>query len=151
MNLFNASFQKEMGQINIQRFEKYISVEPNSGCWLWTGAWSKSGYGSFRVENKSQNAHRVAYKLYLGPLKNGMMIDHICRNRACVSPDHLRQVTPRQNILENSMSISAISAKRNCCKRGHVYVPGSFRITANKRVCKLCRESWPSETRKAAE
>lgn len=69
------------------------------GCWTWTGALTGNGYGLFRVADKPTNvrAHRYSYAIANGPIPDGMHIDHVCRNRACVNPTHLRLATKKQN------------------------------------------------------
>lgn len=69
----------------------------NAGCWRWTAA-TRGGYGIFGLRRASTvSAHRLAYEMLVGPIPEGMQIDHICRNRSCVNPRHLHVVTHRQN------------------------------------------------------
>jgi hypothetical protein len=86
----------------IDRIYSRIHPEPNTGCWLWSGAHSASGYGTARFpvngKNKVQNAHRVVYSIERGPIPDGLCLDHICRNPACVNPDHLEIVTYSENV-----------------------------------------------------
>ena len=78
--------------------ERFWSKVDKSGqCWDWTATIHKTGYGSFRFKGKIALAHRVAFELSKGPIPEGMQIDHTCRQRACVNPDHLRPVTNKQN------------------------------------------------------
>ncbi len=70
-----------------------IMPEPNSGCWFWLGALSR-GYGSL----KNARAHRVAYEMTIGPIPEGLVIDHLCRVTSCVNPDHLEAVTQAENV-----------------------------------------------------
>lgn len=72
-------------------------VAKGEGCWEWTGHRSEKGYGKTRFQGKEQQAHRVTWHLTNGPISEGMQIDHVCRNRACVRPSHLRMVTNKQN------------------------------------------------------
>jgi hypothetical protein len=93
-------------------------VEKTDTCWLWTGATTKKGgegYGQIAISGKIKApAHRVSYELARGPIQEGMFLDHICMNKLCVNPDHLREVTPKQNS-ENlpSRSPRNISGHRN--------------------------------------
>lgn len=81
----------------VVRFWSY--VDKSEGCWNWTGS-KTSGYGNIRHEGRGLYAHRISYEFAHGPIPDGMVIDHICHNPACVNPAHLQAVTHRQN-LEN--------------------------------------------------
>jgi hypothetical protein len=72
--------------------------EPNSGCWLWTGAVSSEGYAVFEVAGKQVRAHRFSYERYRGKIPGDLTIDHLCRVRCCVNPNHLEVVTIQENI-----------------------------------------------------
>lgn len=74
--------------------------EPNSGCWLWMGALAATGYGVIGLGARSEGvdlAHRVSYRLHCGEIPTGLDLDHLCRTRCCVNPDHLEPVTRRVN------------------------------------------------------
>lgn len=105
-----------------ERFDAKWTPEPNTGCWLWIDAipLKQNGYGRINVFRKGpQRAHRIAWELYRGPIPRGLVVDHICRVRSCVNPDHLRVVTRRQNALENTTSSAAERARQTHCKHGH--------------------------------
>jgi endogenous inhibitor of DNA gyrase (YacG/DUF329 family) len=68
-----------------------------SDCWLWTGS-TRGGYGRFKIATVTQEAHRASYELYVGPIPDGLQLDHLCRNRSCINPAHLEPVTCAENI-----------------------------------------------------
>lgn len=125
-----------------ERFDAKWIPEPNTGCWLWTGCVDEPGYGHFssRRVDQTSRAHRWAWMLYRGPIPKGFFIDHICRVRSCVNPDHLRVVTPRVNSLENSVSLAVVNAAKTHCKHGHAFDRANTRPDDNgNRVCRACR------------
>lgn len=73
------------------------SVDPESGCWVWSGAVNASGYGSKALGGTSTTAHRWVWERTVGPIGDGMQLDHLCRNRLCVNPEHMEPVTPTEN------------------------------------------------------
>lgn len=84
----------------IERFMAKVSPEPNTGCWLWAGAMQSRGYGFFTLPaGKMILAHRYAYEFFRGLIAPGMQIDHVCRLKACVNPDHLEVVAQSENML----------------------------------------------------
>ena len=92
-----------------ERFEKKISYEPMSGCWLWVGATYRNGYGEIGGGGKFGRtllAHRVAWELSNGPIPTGLYIDHLCHNILCVNPSHLRLATPGENMHNSCIPIT---------------------------------------------
>lgn len=84
------------------RFYDRIMVDVNSGCWLWTGALGKLGYGNLEYERKCYAAHRLSYEIHHGPIPDGMYVLHSCDMRYCVNPDHLRAGTQLQNVQDTT-------------------------------------------------
>lgn len=137
-----------------ERFETKYIPEPNSGCWLWTGGATSAGYGIIYTGNsgelpKSTTAHRIAYLLFKGPIPDGLEIDHLCRVRSCVNPDHLEAVSHRVNLFRGK-SISSIHSRLTHCPKGHPYSDDNLYVH-NKtgwRQCRICR-SHHSRNRKS--
>jgi hypothetical protein len=113
-----------------------------SGCWLWTGARLVTGYGSVGVPgrgDKSQSAHRYVYTRLVGEIPAGLHIDHLCRVRCCVNPEHLEPVTQQEN---NRRAASFKASNRTHCRNGHEATPANT-ITRNHngkpvRWCRIC-------------
>lgn len=85
-------------RFKIEPLENKYVVDKNTGCWIWIrGGW-KSGYAGFTKNNKHYRAHRYLYEIYKGKIEKGMVIDHLCRNRKCVNPDHLEAVSIKENV-----------------------------------------------------
>lgn len=117
-------------------------IAPNpSGCWEWVGArtgGTTGGYGSIRIEPGSGprvGAHRLVYEILIGRVPDGRELDHLCRNRGCVNPDHLEPVTHRENLLRGE-TIIAIQAARTRCPQGHRY---DYADRRGWRGCRRCR------------
>ena len=78
----------------------WAKVKKTDGCWLWTGWKNDRGYGNFEVDStRTVKAHRFAYEVLVGPIPDGLTLDHLCRNPSCVNPEHLEPVTLRENIM----------------------------------------------------
>lgn len=99
-------------------FDERISPCPTTGCWLWLRAVHTQGYGVFGGLNRTTRyAHRAFWEAANGHIPKGLVIDHICRNRLCVNPDHMRVVTRRENNVHNSDSMAALWASRQSCHK----------------------------------
>lgn len=113
-------------------------VDKSKSCWEWHSDGSK-GYGRFALYGRMEQAHRVAWELVKGPIPSGMQIDHICRNRLCVNPDHLEPVTAKVNYLRG-VGVGAINARKTTCHRGHPLAGDNICQTElPRRKCRECR------------
>ena len=115
--------------------------EPNTGCWLWSGSGTINGYGQITIGKHKQMAHRLSYEAFVGPVPSGLVLDHICRQRWCVNPEHLEPVTQRVNTLRGK-TLPAVNAAKTHCKRGHEFTPENlYASISGKRICKACKRA----------
>jgi len=123
-----------------ERFWDKVTADPNSGCWLWAASLSRDGYGQFAPKrNALAGAHRYSYELHVGPIPKGLEIDHLCRVRSCVNPDHLEPVTPKENILRGT-GLAAVNARKTHCRNGHKLSGENLYVTPDgRRDCRICR------------
>jgi hypothetical protein len=113
-----------------------VAVDGESGCWLWQGALRPDGYVQMRAGSPSRlvYAHRASYEEFVGPIPEGLTLDHLCRMRHCVNPEHLEAVTHRENCLRGT-GVSAVAATRTTCPRGHAYDAVGAK---GERSCSTC-------------
>lgn len=132
---FNALFGSEKAP---QRFWAKIVVAEN-GCWNWTGSKAR-GYATIKMSGKMKYAHRVSYEMLIGPVPDGMVMDHLCRNPPCVNPAHLEPVTFSENVLRGVAGErkKEIAARRTHCAHGHEWTPENTLWYGRGRRCKMC-------------
>lgn len=138
-------------KISEKEFLKKVDVA--KGCWTWKGAISASGYGTMMLLGKTTLAHRISYELFKGKIPAGMVIDHKCKNKVCVNPQHLRVVTHKQNTLENSNSLPAVNAQKTHCEHGHPLKGENLIIRIRDdgrkmRACRICSRGWWRESKR---
>jgi hypothetical protein len=119
---------------SIDRFWHSIT-KAESGCWEWNGSMNAYGYGTISV-GKNQMAHRFAWEKLKGTIPTGLQIDHLCRNRKCVNPDHLEPVEQKLN-MARGVCPSAINAVKKFCKRGHS-LDDALITPKGHRTCRIC-------------
>ena len=108
-------------------------VDETTACWQWQGSLFCKGYGYTTRRGRDERAHRVTYELVNGPIPDGLVIDHLCRNRGCVNPAHMEVVTSRENTLRGD-TLAAKQAARTTCPRGHEY----DYFHGGRRYCRTC-------------
>lgn len=115
-----------------ERIER--KIEKSGNCWTWSAAKTGEGYGGVWLNGRMVLAHRAVFEALEGPIPDGMTLDHLCRNRACVNPQHLEVVTRGANVLRG-VGVTAMQARQETCVRGHLF---SHRDTNGKRACRTC-------------
>jgi hypothetical protein len=120
------------------------------GCWEWAGAHNRDGYGTAYTGTRPLGAHRVIYELLVGPIPEGLTIDHLCRNRGCVNPSHMEPVPKRVNLLRG-VGVGALHAAKTHCVHGHPFDAENTRITSRGRVCRQCHRERERKYRSATQ
>lgn len=111
----------------------YVNKDINAPCWQWIGATTHRGYSKITINYKTYLAHRVIYEHFKGPILEGLQIDHVCKNKLCVNPEHLETVTPTENVRRYTTTITH-------CKEGHSLSGDNLYMTPDgRRNCKACR------------
>jgi hypothetical protein len=130
-----------------ERMQNKIVLEPclipglDPVCWTWTAAVTSKGYGSTCHQGHSVSTHRLAYELLIGPILDGLQIDHLCRNTRCCNPAHLEPVTARVN-MQRARAVTV-------CTRGHEYTPENtiWKKHGTRRNCRTCVNQWQRDYR----
>lgn len=122
----------------MERFWNKVDLTAPNGCWMWTAAIDRHGYGKFWLGGRTVRAHRFSYESLVGPIPGGLELDHLCRVRACVNPTHLEPVTHRENTLRGD-TLTARHAAKTHCLRGHPYDEANTYVTPDgRRNCRAC-------------
>lgn len=125
----------------IDRFLAKVEITPS--CWLWRGAMDGKGYGNFGAgETGTVKAYKWAFEFYRFVVPEGFELDHLCRNRACVKPDHLEPVTHQVNMSR---------ARKTHCPAGHTYNRDNTWIGDGERHCRICDRDRKRAKRLARE
>lgn len=134
-----------------ERFWPKVKKAGPDECWEWLASKGK-GYGHFTLESgRSIQAHRFSYGLVNGPVPEGLVLDHLCRNRGCVNPAHLEPVTIGENVLRG-VGASAQNARKTHCYRGHEFTEENTQYRSGPRpgrACRTCAREQERERRAA--
>jgi len=132
-------------------------IQKTDGCWLWLGSIRADGYGSISINHRTTFAHRAVYECFVGPIPDGLTLDHLCRNRACVRAEsnpettHLEAVTKKVNFQRGNAlrdysktkwnSHNRPDAERIQCVHGHPWIPENVWINQGKSYCLTCKRA----------
>lgn len=116
----------------IERLMAKVEVDGETQCWVFTGSRQSFGHGLIRVGERVERAHRVSYEHHVGPIPDGLTIDHLCRNPPCVNPAHLEAVPLAENTRRGF-------AAREQCRNGHNYADAGWQVWPDgRRMCAVC-------------
>jgi|GEM_PF-5842091 len=107
-------------------------------CWLWTAGCSTDSYGRFNPNGETQQAHRVVYKLLIGPIPSGKVLRHMCHVTLCVNPWHTVPSTDKENLYDSDITWAVINARKTTCPNGHPYDAVKNCVDGKRRRCSIC-------------
>lgn len=119
-----------------------VRIDPDTDCWLWAGDLSTNGYGQVKpAGQKRRFVHRASYEVFVGPIPDGLVIDHLCRVTSCINPQHLEPVTSAENVRRGLRG--ALRVWPTHCKQGHEMSEGNYYVRklrngSEGRQCKVC-------------
>jgi hypothetical protein len=120
-----------------ERLAKRKQIDPETGCWVYTGHRDADGYGKIWIAGKTCRVHRVSYQLLIGPIPPGLQLDHLCRVRPCFNPAHLEPVTNEENSRRSGLN----QRPRTHCPRGDEYTEeNTYRDRKGYGSCRTCRK-----------
>jgi len=148
-------FNMKISKLDIDRIKAKTIINRQSECWIYSGATAR-GYGRVWINGKLGIAHRIAYEFFVGPIPDGLQIDHVrargCISRACWNPRHLELVTNHENILRGNRNQNR---GKTHCKSGHTFEGNNLIVTRDgRRQCRECHRRWQrkcNQTRRPAD
>lgn len=131
--------QKRVYQQSIRWILDRVEIDEN-GCWIWQNALYPTGYGACGDNRGGGYAHRASWEIANGAIPEGLTLDHLCRVRACVNPDHLDPCTLGENVMRSPIALAAINARKTHCVNGHAFDDDNTRFVGpnRHRKCRAC-------------
>lgn len=138
-------------QARVTERMKVVNRGFDTPCWVSNRAMQPNGYTKIGHNGRTFLTHRIAYEAFVGPIDEGLVIDHLCRVRACVNPDHLEAVTTRENLVRGE-TVTALEVAQTHCHRGHLLDGLNLYMRPDRlgRVCRACGRDRAREARRAA-
>jgi hypothetical protein len=130
------------------RFWPKVDRRGPDECWPWLAARDNHGYGQMTVDYKRKKAHRLAYELLMGPIPEGLSLDHLCRHPWCVNPAHLQPVCHAENVRRGAAGIKVLlrAQLQTHCKNGHEFTDeNTYLPPSGRRVCRACQNQWQKD------
>lgn len=136
---------------NFKAIDKLLSnfcVDENS-CWVWARGTTKHGYSTLYVDGADHYGHRLSYELFVSDIPKGHELDHLCRNRACINPEHLESVLPETNRGRGEWYIE-VNRRKTTCPYGHPYSGNNLILNTNHRggPHRVCRECYSARQKR---
>lgn len=143
----------------LDRFHSKYEQGADDECWEWSGTMYSNGYGMFALSRNGSSkvkyalAHRYSYEVRVGEVPEGLVLDHLCRNRGCINPGHLEPVTTRENLVRGEGFVGVQSRRTHCLRKGHPLSGENLYVSPKGgRGCRKCRTEQANacRARKAA-
>lgn len=119
------------------------TVKDQSGCWLWQGRLNARGYATFKINGQNVGVHRWAYETYRGTIPDNLVLDHLCKVKSCVNPDHLEVVTLEEN--------NRRARRTHCLRAQHPLTEENIIILSGNRACRLCHQARSAKYRERSD
>lgn len=144
--IYNINLEAAVRDLPASLRNKIAIPDNLEACWLWKRSRQPSGYGQVRWNGTTDVAHRVIYKLLVGPISKDLHLDHLCQEPGCCNPNHLEPVTFRENLRRGRLSIVDLKRQKTHCDKGHLLDGKDYR---GRRHCTICqRQRWKMASRK---
>ncbi len=140
IQVFDREFQyrDEFDQSLVLKFLSFVDFRGENGCWIWIGGRMPQGYGIFCYDARSHAAHRIAHRMFNGPLADDRIIHHICKIPFCVNPQHLSCRSQEEHAGDHA-------GQKATCPQGHEFTPENTYLFRSVRMCRLCHKRLSNE------
>ena len=119
-------------------------IDATGDCWEWTGYRDRDGYGTVSYRDTKWLVHRIVWEALVGPIPDGLEVDHLCRNRSCCNPDHLEPVSCKENIRRGvtGKATGLLRRAKTHCPHGHPYSGDNLYLRpSGSRECRICNRN----------